>query len=117
MDKLLVEGYKSIESVFGYWPTFHDDVIDKIEISNEGITFYIKLQSPPNGINSYDRIKLIFSEVEKFSLEGEPYGCASIIYDLEVKIIDNCKETQISSSLGASGIIRSKRIQIELQMC
>lgn len=113
MDKSFIDGYEKIENDFGYWPSFHDDIIDKIEISNEGITFYIKMQTFPKAMNSYPRIKLMFLGVEKFCLEGEPYGCASIIFDIQSQIIDNYIETQISSSLGASGYIRSNKIQIE----
>jgi hypothetical protein len=114
MNKLFISGYEKIENDFGYWPSFHDDIIDKIEISSEGITFFINMQTFPKGMNSYPRIKLMFCGVEKFYLEGELYGCASIIFDMESQKKDNYIETQISSSLGASGTILSDKIQIEL---
>lgn len=114
MNKSLVDGHEKIEKVFGYWPSFHDDIIDKIEISNGEITFYVKMGDFPNNISLYHGIKLMFCGVEKFNLEGEPYGCASIIFDIESQKVDNYIETQISSSLGASGFIHSNRIQIEL---
>lgn len=98
----------------GFWPSFHDDIINKIEISSEGITFYIKMQTFPNGMNYNEGIKLMFCGIKKFNLEGELYGRASIIFDIESPKIDNYIETQIYSSLGASGYIHSNRIKIEL---
>jgi len=113
MNKLLVDGHENIEKVFGYWPSFHDNIIDKIEISDGEITLYFKMENTLNGIKLYNGIKLMFCGVEKFSLEGEPYGCASIILEIESKKMDNYIETHISSSLGASGFIHSNRLQIE----
>lgn len=115
MNKLLIKGYEKIESDYGYWPSFHDDIIDKIEIKSEGITFLINMQTLPKNANSYPRIKLTFFGIEKFHLEGELYGCASIILDMEFQKIDNFIETQISSSLGVHGTICSNEIQIELE--
>ena len=114
MNKRVVDGYEKIENDFGYWPSFHDDIIDKIEISSEGIIFFIRMQTFPKDMNSYPIIKLIFYGVEKFYLEGEAYGCASIIFNMESQEIDDCIETQISSSLGAGGSIRCNKIKIEL---
>ncbi len=91
-----------------------DDIIERIEISSEGIIFFIKLQTFPKNMNSYPVIKLIFRGVEKFYLEGELYGCASIIIDMESKKIENYVQTQISSSLGTSGTILSNKIEISL---
>lgn len=113
LNKLLVDGHENIEKVFGYWPSFHDKIIDKIEITDGKIILYFKMENPPNGVKSYNGIKLMFCEVEKFSLEGEPYGCASIILDIESRKMDDHIETHISSSLGASGVIHSKKMQIE----
>ncbi|AEV67846.1 hypothetical protein Clocl_1185 [Acetivibrio clariflavus DSM 19732] len=73
------------------------------------------MQTCPKGMNSYPRIKLKSCNVERFYLEGELYGCASIIFDMESKKTDNYIETKISSSLGANGTICSKKIQIELE--
>lgn len=113
MNKTIVDGFKKVENYLGYWPSFHDDIIKKIEISSKEIIFYIELKSYPNEMSSYPEVKLTFLGVDKFSLEGEPYGCASIIFDIESETIDDYIETQISSSLGASGHIRSNKIQIE----
>lgn len=29
MDKKLIDGYKKIENICRYWPSFHDDTIEK----------------------------------------------------------------------------------------
>jgi hypothetical protein len=115
MNKMLIDGYKKIENDFGYWPSFHDATIDKIEISSEGITFYIAIETIPEGMTSYPILKLIFFGVEKYCLEGEIYGCASIIFDMEIDKVNDYFKTQITSSLGAHGTIYSKKIQIEYE--
>lgn len=35
MNKSFINGYEKIENDFGYFPSFHDDTIDKIEISSK----------------------------------------------------------------------------------
>ena len=59
------------------------EIIDKIEISSEGITFFIDIQTIPMGMSSYPKVKIKFCEVESYYLEGEIYGCASIILDMQ----------------------------------
>ena len=113
MDKFLISGHEKIECDYGYWPSFHDDIVDKIEISSEGILMFIKMQTFPKGKDSYPRIVLMFSEVEDFRLDGEIYGCVSIILGIETKKIDDCIETQITSSLGVGGIISCNKISID----
>lgn len=113
MEKLFICGYEKIESDYGYWPSFHDDIVEKIEISSIGITMFIKMQKLPKGMDSYPIIKLMFCEVKEFSLEGEIYGCASIILDMHSQKTENCIETQITSSLGAGGTISCNRICVE----
>lgn len=113
MQKLHIYGYEKIESDYGYWPSFHDDIVEKIEISSEGITMLIKMQKLPKGMDTYPKIKLMFCEVKEFGLEGEIYGCASIIYDMRSQKIEDCIETQITSSIGAGGIITCNKICVE----
>lgn len=115
MDKSFIYGHEKIENDFGYFPSFHDDIIDRIEISSQGITFIIDMQTIPTGMSSYPKVKLMFCEVKDFNLEGEMYGCVSIILDIEFTKVDDYIETQISSSLGAGGTIRSNKVQIEFQ--
>jgi hypothetical protein len=114
MDKSFIIGFEKIQNDFGYFPLFHDDVIDKIEITSEGIVFIIDMKIFPRGMSSYPKIKLMFFGVEGYHLDGEIYGCASIILDMEFIKVGDYIETQISSSLGASGVIRSNTVQIEV---
>lgn len=115
MDKSFIIGYEKIENDFGYFPSFHDDVIEKIEISREGITFLINMETLPNGMNSYPKVKLIFCEVNDFNLEGELYGCASIIFDMSFTKIDDYIKTEINSSLGTCGTISSRKVKIDIE--
>ncbi len=114
MDKSFINGYEIIINKYGYWPSFHDDIIDRLEITNDKIVFYINMQSYHDDDKPHSIIKLSLCEIEKFSLEGELYGCVSIILDLEFHNINNIIETQISSSLGTRGIIYSKKVNVDL---
>ena len=113
MEKLFVCGYEKIESDYGYWPSFHDDIVEKLEISSEGITMLINMKKLPKGMDAYPKIKLMFCEVKEFHLEGEIYGCASIIFDMHCQKTEDSIETQITSSLGAGGIITCNKICVE----
>lgn len=112
MNKEWVDGFEQIEKAYGYWPSFHDDTIEKIEIDSEGIRFFIAMEKAPIGMGAYPIIKMSFGDVKEFSLEGEILGCASIIYDIETEKNEDFIETKIASSLGAKGIILSKSIEI-----
>lgn len=113
MEKLFICGYEKIEGDYGYWPSFHDDIVEKIEISSESITMFIKMQTLPKGTDAYPKIKLMFCDVKEFSLEGEIYGCASIILDIHCQKTEDFIETQITSSLGAGGTITCNKICVE----
>ena len=116
MDIDFIKGREEIESHFGYFPTFHDDYIDSIEITSECIAICIRMESSPVNLkpNANERLKLIFGGVKAFGLSGEMYGCVSIIRDI---VFDNNTEmvtTRISTSLGTEGSIQSKTVAIEL---
>jgi hypothetical protein len=113
MEKLFICGYEKIESDYGYWPSFHDDIVEKIEISSESITMFIKMQKYPKGKDRYPKIRLMFCKVKDFYLEGEIYGCASIILDMVCQKKEESIETQITSSLGAGGTITCNKICVE----
>jgi hypothetical protein len=112
MNKEWVDGFEQIEKAYGYWPSFHDDTIEKIEIDSEGIRFYIVMEKVPTSMGDNPIIKMAFGDVNEFCLEGEILGCASIILDIETEKNGDIIETKIASSLGAKGMILSKSIEI-----
>lgn len=116
MSAILIKGSKEIENYFGYFPSFHDDYIESIEITSQAITICIRMESSEVNLkpNANERLKLTFGNVKKFSFEGELYGCVSIISDITY---EKCAEeiiTKISTSLGTEGIIYSEDVSIEL---
>lgn len=115
MDNTFIEGYDEIVNYYGYWPSFHDDLINKIKITSSKIEFYIIQQSFSEELNNNSKIKLTFSEVKDFNLEGELLGCLSIILDIEFQMINGIIETQVSSSLGARGTIHSNKVKFEFE--
>ncbi|MGG5461135.1 hypothetical protein [Clostridium sp. B9] len=62
MLRKFITGSEVIEKSLGYFPSFHDDIIEKVEISKEGIKLYLTLQSHPKNIKS-PKIRLKFLHV------------------------------------------------------
>ncbi len=116
MDTTFIKGSKEIEAHFGYFPSFHDDYIDSIEITSKAITICIRMESSEANLkpNSKEKLKLTFTDVKKFFLEGELYGCVSIIYDITFEKQEEEIITKIETSLGTEGSIHSESVAIEL---
>lgn len=116
MDISYIKGYEEIFKHFGYFPTFHDDYIDSIEITAKKIIICIRMESSSVNIipNSNEKLKLTLSGVTNFNFSGALYGCVSIIRDVLFHNNDEVIKTEILTSLGTEGTIYSKSIQIEL---
>ena len=116
MDTSFIKGSKEIESHFGYFPTFHDDYIDSIEITSKVITICICMDPSAANLkpNANERLKMTFGNVKKFSFEGDLYGCVSIIFDITFDKREEEIITKIETSLGTEGIIYSGDVAIEL---
>jgi len=108
MDTTFIKGSKEIEHHFGYFPSFHDDYIDSIEITGEAIVIYIRMEC------AKERVKLTLEKPKKFSMEGELYGCVSILFDMTYEKCGEEIVTKFTTSLGAEGIIHSAAVAIEL---
>lgn len=106
-----INGSEQIRNDFGYWPSFHDDYIESIQIINSSIEFIIECKTTPQGYEQY-KVKIIFDRVSHFELEGELYGTCSIILDLKFSEDDEMIKTELYSSLGTGGVIRSKTVSV-----
>ncbi|PAB57383.1 Imm50 family immunity protein [Anaeromicrobium sediminis] len=107
-----IQGSDDIIKDYGYWPDFHDDYMEKINISGSKIELLIKMVTIPKEFNEY-YVKIIFEDVVDFKLEGELLGITCIILDLEIKIdAQNTMNCHIYSSLGTSGFIRAKKVTV-----
>lgn len=115
MKNSFIIGHEDLEKDFGYFPSFHDDYIEKIEINSKEVIITIETVCPPKGMTSYPKIKLIFGEIISFNLNGEIYGCVSIILDMIFNLNEDYVETELWSSLGTSGTIKSKTIRVEVE--
>ena len=112
----MIKGSKEIENYFGYFPSFHDDYIESIEITSQAITIVIRMESLESNqrFNTKERVKLTFTGVKSFSFAGELYGCVSIILDMVFEKKEERTITKIETSLGTEGVICAKQIAIEL---
>ena len=116
MSIIFIKGSQAIENHFGYFPSFHDDYIESIEITSQAIIICIRMESSETNLkpNANERVKLTFGNVKKFSFEGELYGCVSIILDMVFEKQEEGIITKIETSLGTEGVIHSKDVSIEL---
>lgn len=116
MDTGFIKGSKEIQAHFGYFPSFHDDYIESIEITSKAIMICIRMESSEANLkpNANERLKLTFENVKKFSFAGELYGCVSIILDMTYEKQEEGIVTKIETSLGTEGVIYSEDVAIEL---
>ena len=102
----LIEGYNELEKKLGYEPNFHDDNIEKVTITRDGIIFDLKTVSKV-------LYRLIFEDVKEINLKGELWGMVGIIFGLEIKESGGMLKTIIDSSIGVNGEIISRRIIVK----
>ena len=57
--------------------------------------------------------KLLFEDVKEINLKGELWDIVGIISELEIERIDGILKTEINSSLGVDGEIKSGRIIVK----
>ena len=102
----LIEGYNELEKKLGYEPNFHDDNIEKVTITRDGLIFDLKTVSKV-------LYRLIFEDVKEINLKGELWGMIGIIFALEIERTDDGIKTTIEESLGVYGEIISRRIIVK----
>lgn len=109
----IIKGSKAIIEDYGYWPSFHDDYIEKVVINSKDIEVTIKPETLPEDYAEYP-IRFLFHNVKEFELQGELHGICSIILDLT---FEELKERHIKSiiysSLGLNGHIVAEEISVE----
>lgn len=113
MDVSLITGSEKVISHFGFFPSFHDDYIESIEIGHKKIVMNIEINQADYAKNN-EKIKLVFKEIENYSITGELYGYASIIFDVLISHSEDLITCEFSTSLGTECIICAKEIEIEL---
>ena len=102
----LIEGYNELEKKLRYKPNFHDDKIESVTITKDRVEFDLK---------TVDKVfyKLLFEDVKEINLKGELWDIVGIISELEIERIDGILKTEINSSLGVDGEIKSGRIIVK----
>ncbi|GAA0820706.1 Imm50 family immunity protein [Clostridium tertium] len=108
-----IKGYKEIEQLFGYFPTFHDDIIEKIEICNDKLFMIIRMETKPKTISSVVRIEFTLENVFEIRLEGNGYLTESIIFEIEIKAYDFYTQIIVDSSTGLIGNIKAEKVKIK----
>lgn len=112
--KEFINGYEKIHNLFGYFPTFHDDIIERVEITKDRVLLTIDLETKPKNSEEDFKLEIIFNEVSSINIEGDIYEIVTIIFDIDFNKKGDLIETKISSSLGVSGVIESRNVEINV---
>ena len=112
---MLVQGIEVLERKFGFVPDFHDDHVESILITADGIEMVIRTEDGLSRLQKRDgaRFKIIFQGVREFSFKGVLYGTVSIILDLLFFEKPEGIEARLETSLGAEGFVLAKEVRIE----
>jgi len=113
MDVSFITGSEKIISYLGFFPSFHDDYIESIEVGHKKIVMNIEMNQADYAKNN-EKIKLVFKEIENYSITGELYGYVSIISDVLISHNEGLITCEFSTSLGTECTICAKEIEIEL---
>lgn len=110
-----VQGIEVLEKKFGFVPDFHDDHVEGIMITADGIEMVIQTVDGPSCTQKRNgaRFKLIFQGVREYSFKGVLYGTVSIILELLILERDEGVEARLETSLGTEGFVLAKAVRIE----
>ncbi|AZT91256.1 hypothetical protein ELD05_11845 [Caldicellulosiruptor changbaiensis] len=107
-------GADEIIADYGYFPTFHDDIIESIIIfPDKKIT--VEMQTLPCNAKSYPKVNFICNNVHKFELSYDRIVIEEKEFDQIFQLDFEENEEYIELSIGgiySSGFIRCENIQI-----
>lgn len=98
-----IKNAKQVIDCFGYWPTFHDDIILAFEVDTIPLSIKLKIESCAKRPGSDDKcfiITLVLRGVIKLDLNSNAENIASVIFDMSFKKNDDCTEVNMDSSTG-----------------
>jgi len=82
---LRLDGSEAVEALFGFWPSFHDAEILRIEIDRNGPRVAADLLAPVQpGSRRHVVVRLVFHEVEDLTLNGFNYQ--NVIWSLALEV-------------------------------
>lgn len=108
-----IKNYSVLKEVFGYFPTFHDDIISEINIKSDEILIRIDFETLPQNSDAKS-VEIKITDIIDIDIEGEFCGEVSIIFELEFNKKEDLIELEISTSMGISGVIRARNFEFNL---
>ncbi|MBP3611418.1 MAG: hypothetical protein J6J42_13920 [Lachnospiraceae bacterium] len=119
MNTTFIQGQEEIIHHFGYFPDFHDDYLEHIEISSQDIILSIRMASSAEQeeVNEVPSryVTLTLHNIKNFNLQGNDiYGVLSILFDIRITKTPDGVLTKLSTSLGAEGSILSESAEVKL---
>lgn len=107
-----VKGYSDFYALYGYWPSFHDDEIVRVEMNSKGITFTVKMLTRPENMEEYPIIELIFSKIKESMLNN--WYLNNSFSELHFSYDNENIRTELFANLGLNGLILSRDIGIKV---
>jgi hypothetical protein len=117
----LVTGSQCLFAWFGYWPTFHDAELLRLDLNRAGgstlsvLTWEISADKDPSGkyiLQKHVVANFSFDEIYDSNLVG--FSNQNVIGSLDVAVTERGLRMIISQIYGLAGMIEARRISVEL---
>ncbi|HWF11122.1 MAG TPA: Imm50 family immunity protein [Bryobacteraceae bacterium] len=101
-QNIRLEGAGAVEALFGYWPSFHDAEILRIELDRKGPRVAIDvLTDVKPGSGRYIIVRFVFHGIDDLSLED--FNHQNVIWSLELELApENRMRITFHSIFGAA---------------
>lgn len=111
----IIKGAERIIHDYGYFPTFHDDIIKEIHITPGRIEIKVEMVTFPEGRNSYPDVIFVFEGISSFNFEEEDaiFDFLTCILHLDFTMVDNLIQMDIAGD-GVVGRVICKNIEIKI---
>ena len=116
-DVTLVEGMEVVVAYCGFWPSFHDAVIRKVEFDSEAndLTIIFILNEMDNGdaASHLAHLTVKWYGVEKLSLSVDyTYSDQNWLWEVKFNRADEWLDTELLPNDSIGGTIRARRIEV-----
>jgi hypothetical protein len=118
----LVPGTRELMAHFGYWPSFHDAQVLRIDLQRGDVskvrlyTFRLPGDIDTEGFYVLDRhtiVTVVLEGVLNMSLAG--FNSGNVLFGMKVEKVNEGFELSLESTYGVGGSILAKKVSIEFR--
>ncbi len=115
-----VEGAQQLYDWFGDWPSFHDAVVLRLNLSLGSSTLAVHTWKMTNRVDAKGFYELEKHVVVEFMLTGATCVTLndlwenSILFDLTITCVDNKFRLELSSVYGLSGTVEAESLSLRI---